>query len=157
MLDEQEQAQATAVTAETETVRQTTEKYLFRPNAEGAVTAEERERGLADMRDSFTKLQQHALKIGDADGDGKLSDAEQQALSERIHQQQEKRISNYVKKYDADSDGKLSDVERQQMNDGVRQEIAARFAGFDTNGDGYLDPDERARFFDDMGKELFGE
>jgi Ca2+-binding EF-hand superfamily protein len=157
VLDDQEQAEADATAAHAETLHQVTERYLFRANAEGNITPEERQRGMAEMQGSFTHLRDLAQKVADTDGDGVISAQEQQAFVERMHHRQETRMTDLTKKYDADGDGKLNEQERQAMAEGIRQDVNARFASYDTNGDGHLDAEERARFIEELAKEMFGD
>ncbi len=86
----------------------------------------------------------------DTDGDGKLSDAEREAMMKKIREQAQARREAYEKalleKYDADGDGQLSDEEKQtaraKESEARRQRWLLR--RFDKDGDGQLSAEETA-------------
>lgn len=82
------------------------------------------------------------IKEYDKDGDGKLSDAERQAMQAKRKARQQEVLA----KYDKDGDGKLSDAERQVMakeHPVVDSEMhKAMIAKYDADGDGQLNAEE---------------
>jgi EF hand len=75
------------------------------------------------------------LKKFDTNHDGKLDDAERQAMHAAMQAKWQARQQELLAKYDANRDGKLDDAEKQAM----RHDLAAqRFAKLDTDGDGKL-------------------
>jgi hypothetical protein len=107
--------------------------------------------GMAGRRASF-------MSKWDKDGDGKLSDAEREAMRESYRKRS-------MEKWDKDGDGKLSDEERQAMRKGRRGGMGEvmerwRLQTFDIDGDGKLNEAEEAERkefqgqFRDMGKRI---
>jgi 5-hydroxyisourate hydrolase-like protein (transthyretin family) len=71
----------------------------------------------------------------DTNHDGKLDEAEKQAMREHFKAMREQRQQQMLARFDANHDGKLDAAERQTM----RTTLAAeRFKKLDTNGDGVL-------------------
>jgi membrane protein involved in colicin uptake len=75
----------------------------------------------------------------DANGDGKLDDAERAQMKSAFAARRAERHQQALAKYDLDKDGKLDDAERLAMRD---DKLAARFKAMDSNGDGQLTLDE---------------
>jgi hypothetical protein len=75
----------------------------------------------------------------DANGDGKLDDAERAQMKAAFAARRAEREHKALATYDLDKDGKLDDAERQAMRD---DKLAARFKGMDRDGDGKLTLDE---------------
>jgi|GEM_PF-2538158 len=91
------------------------------------------------------------FKKYDKDGDGKLNDAERQAMFADRKAALEKQHRELEKKFDKNGDGKLDDQERAEMraemqkrypaaSSKMREQLLKRF---DKNGDGKLDEEER--------------
>lgn len=76
------------------------------------------------------------LKKFDADGDGKLSEAERAKMRETIEQQHKEKL----KQFDTDGDGQLSEAERAKMREAYQGEWLKKF---DADGDGKLSEEER--------------
>jgi len=109
--------------------------------------------GMAGRREAF-------MAKWDKDGDGKLSDAEREAMRESFRKER-------IKRYDKDGDGELSDEERQAMRRGRgRGGVFGaalqrwRMQHFDVDGDGKLSEAEEAEQrefqnqFQAMGKRI---
>ena len=77
----------------------------------------------------------------DANGDGKLDDAEKAKMKADFQAKRAARKADMLAKFDANKDGKLEPAERQAMK---AEMSAKRFAKLDTNGDGVLSKDEFA-------------
>lgn len=87
--------------------------------------------------------QQAMIARFDADGDGKLNEAEKAAAKTAMQERREGRDggpfhAQFMKQYDADKDGKLSDAEKAQ----AQSEWKAFVAKHDKDGDGKLSRDE---------------
>jgi len=96
--------------------------------------------GLALAKDHGDPAKQPALmQKFDANGDGKLDDAERAKMKEVFAQHRAARKAARVARFDADRDGVLSKPERAAMRDELARE---RFARLDTDGDGKLSLDE---------------
>ena len=96
------------------------------------------------------------MKRFDADGDGRLNEAERAALRSEMEKRHSKRPDRekMMKKYDTDGDGQLSEEERSALRADMekrrgkhpgRKEMMEKF---DTDGDGTLSEEERATMFD---------
>ncbi len=111
----------------------------------------------AAWKKSHSKLWKKLLGKYDADGNGKLDEAERKALREACGERREK----LVEKFDKDGDGKLNAKERAALrramgihrghksfiawlkkNPGMRKKLLARF---DADGDGKLSEAERKK------------
>ncbi len=79
------------------------------------------------------------LQKFDANGDGKLDDAERAQMKAAFQEKRAERKAARLAKYDANKDGKLDDNERIAMRDGIATE---KFQKLDRNGDGQLSLDE---------------
>ncbi len=84
----------------------------------------------------------------DANGDGKLDDAEKAKMKADFQAKRAVRKAERLAKFDTNKDGKLEPAERQAMR---AERSAERFAKLDTNGDGMLSKDEFA-----AGAEMHG-
>jgi Ca2+-binding EF-hand superfamily protein len=88
----------------------------------------------------------------DADGDGNVTDAEQQAVRARfetlMNEQMMRMQQDLLARFDADGDGALSDGERDTAAEGVRADIrdASTMRMFDANRDGRIDESELGTF-----------
>ena len=88
----------------------------------------------------------------DADGDGNVSEAEQQAMRARfetlMNDQMMRMQQDLLSRFDADGDGALSDGERDTAAEGVRADIrdASTMRAFDANRDGRIDESELEAF-----------
>ncbi len=93
------------------------------------------------------------LKKYDADGDGKLTDEERDAMIKDISEQQHQEM---MAKYDKNADGKLDDEELKAMQEERRDRQkefreraeAIKLKHFDADGDGKLGEDEQKAFKD---------
>lgn len=97
------------------------------------------------------QLPPELLKKYDADGDGKLNEAEMKTWREA-------REKENLEKYDADKDGKLNDEERKKMESenprrGGFQPDAETLKKFDKDGDGKLSDEERTAWREAREKE----
>jgi len=87
----------------------------------------------------------------DANGDGKLDDAERQAMQQAWRKRSEQARRAYdLRRYDADKDGQLSDQERSAKQQAEAQQRARAekyrkdmLAKYDTDGDGKVSDQER--------------
>lgn len=88
----------------------------------------------------------------DADGDGNVTEAEQQAVRARfdalMNEQMTRMQQDLLSRFDADGDGALSASERDTAAEGVRADIrdAATMRAFDANRDGRIDANELQAF-----------
>lgn len=80
-----------------------------------------------------------AIEKFDANGDGKLDDAEKAKLKEARQARFAHKQAAKLAQFDTNKDGKLDDGERQAMHDA---RVAKRFAMLDANGDGAITLDE---------------
>jgi hypothetical protein len=156
-MTEQQKATVAVAGVQASAVHDLIEKYLFEADANGVITPEAREKGLAEMHESFNWLHERTMQLGDTKGAGKLDEEDQKALAARIDRQMDKRIADWVKKYDTKGDGTLTDQERAAMEAGIRAEMVARFQSYDPNHTGHLDAQGRMRFMQDFARDLFGE
>ena len=75
----------------------------------------------------------------DANGDGKLDDAERAQMKAAFEARRAERHKAALARYDANKDGQLDDAERKAMHD---DKLAERFHAMDKNGDGAVTLDE---------------
>ena len=97
------------------------------------------------------QLPPELLKKYDADGDGKLNEAEMKTWRDA-------REKENLEKYDADKDGKLNDEERKKMESenprrGFFQPDTETLKKFDKDGDGKLSEEERTAWREAREKE----
>ena len=92
-------------------------------------------------------LPPEVVKEFDADGDGKLNEAERATAREAFKAKMEERKATFIKEHDTDGDGELSDAERETAREKMkakfeekRQELLGKY---DANNKGQLDPEER--------------
>lgn len=93
-----------------------------------------------------------ALKKYDKDGDGKLNEAEREAMRKAVAAQRIQAARRgggsfmvppeILKKYDKDGDGVLDEEESQAAREGMRKQFEEIRKKYDTNGDGNLDATE---------------
>lgn len=95
------------------------------------------------------------LKRFDTDGDGKLNEAERQAMHEAMSQHNEEmgrpgpkgrrpsREEMMLERFDTDGDGVLSEAEREAMRTEWERIRAENLKRFDADGDGQLSEAER--------------
>ena len=79
------------------------------------------------------------IKKFDANGDGKLDDAERAQKHAAFEAKRAERHKQALATYDANKDGKLDDAERKAMHEA---RLAEKFTALDKNGDGKLSLDE---------------
>ena len=109
-----------------------------------------------DQNNTLSYLQARraaALKKYDKDGDGKLNEAEREAMRKAVAAQRLQAARRgfaammlppeIVKKYDKDGDGTLDDEESQAAREGIRKQFEEVKKKYDKNGDGNLDPSEQ--------------
>ena len=82
----------------------------------------------------------------DADGDGKLNEAERTVAREQMQAKAQAKRAEIVARFDADGDGELNQTERRAAAEAMRGEHRQKRAvrGVDTNRDGKIDPSELA-------------
>ena len=107
-------------------------------------------------RDGKHRFHAELLKQYDADGDGKLNDAEKKAAREGMKAKWAEKKAAMMKKFDTDGDGKLSDEEKKAIrenfgkrwHDGHKHDWSDKMKEkmmekFDADGDGELSDDEK--------------
>jgi Ca2+-binding EF-hand superfamily protein len=80
-------------------------------------------------RDHLKEQIEARMSQFDKDGDGKLSQAEAQALKETMKQEREQRKESFGKQHDKDGDGKLGPAERQERRDDRNKDKPAGMVG----------------------------
>ncbi|MEX2216303.1 MAG: hypothetical protein WD768_19485 [Phycisphaeraceae bacterium] len=94
----------------------------------------------------------------DADGDGKLNEAERQAASEAVHEKTQKDMEKHLRKWDKDGDGKLSDLEAKAAQEDHRADTQKDVEKFvrkwDADHDGRLSEAERNAAVHDMREKV---
>ncbi|MBL7134001.1 MAG: hypothetical protein ISS78_07885 [Phycisphaerae bacterium] len=125
-------------------------------NGNGRIDADEREAYYAEYRERAKIIQ------WDKDNDGKLSDAERQAMetqqAEWKKRSEEARWKYTLQRWDADKDGKMSaeetaakeaqEAEWKQRAEQYRREQEELRKQHDADGDGQLNADERKAYYD---------
>jgi len=125
-------------------------------NGNGRIDADERQAYYAEYRERAKILQ------WDKDNDGKLSDAERQAMetqqAEWKKRSEEARQRYTLQRWDTDKDGKMSadetaameaqQAEQKQRAEQYRKEQEALRKQHDTDGDGQLSADERKAYYE---------
>ncbi len=105
-------------------------------------------------RDSDRPSREAMLKRFDADGDGKLNDAERENARAEMQKRREQMRAEMLQRFDIDEDGTLNDAERKAMHEARKAEMKKRQAQmktlheqileqFDADGDGKLLGEER--------------
>lgn len=114
------------------------------------------------MKERFEKtLKQQEEKVDrikkflamDANGDGQIDSAEQEALKSQIREKFAKMQEWKLKKFDTNKDGKLDESERVAMKKMWEDKKAAWMAKYDTNKDGKLSSEEKVKMREAMKKE----
>lgn len=118
-------------------------------NGDGVVDENERLDSMLESPRGRRLLEQF-----DADGDGKLDDAERQAALDDMAAREAEREARRIERYDTDGDGMLSEAEEAAARAEERARQQDRFnrfaAEFDQDGDGDLNADERYDAFQTM-------
>ncbi|MFP4104922.1 MAG: hypothetical protein ACLFVU_02435 [Phycisphaerae bacterium] len=131
-------------------------------DGDGKVSAEERNKAVAEWRERIRKRMEERrkqqLEKYDTDGDGELSEAEREKMEQQRRQERQKRVREWLeRRFDADKDGKLDAEEQKRYDEAVkkyeermkrfrqraRQWREQRIKRYDTDGDGKLSETER--------------
>jgi hypothetical protein len=95
-----------------------------------------------------------AIKKYDGNGDGRLADAEREAMRKQIFEERRNAMKRgprrmpfpfppeIVKKHDKDGDGELNDDEAQDAQRGLQKMFRDLHVKYDANGNGRLEPEE---------------
>ena len=89
----------------------------------------------------------------DANGDGQIDSAEQEAMKSQIRDKFNKMQGQILKRFDTNKDGKLDETEKADMQKKMADRKAKVLEKFDTDKDGKLSEEERKAMREAMKKE----
>jgi Ca2+-binding EF-hand superfamily protein len=135
VLDEKERAEMEAEKAQWKKVAELQKQYYMKKydlNGDGKISPEEQKAVMEDYQRKY-------IARWDTDGDGKLSPAEMKAMSETLTA----RYAKMRRQMDLNGDGEVTPAESRAYQ-------KKQLEKYDTNKDGWIDPEEQERQNDDL-------